>query len=96
MMPTMQVVDVSPSAFSTAASDPAAAGAAAMPLPPPAQAAVAPVSPSLPARDDWEGGGGDGLGVEGGRDLGRRMSMRLSNRRASTGGTPLRQFSKNS
>jgi hypothetical protein len=51
---------------------------------------------AAPSAGGWEVAG-DGLGVEGGRDLGRRMSIRLSQRgRPSTGGTPHRQFSKNS
>lgn len=60
----------------------------AVPSPPPE-----PADSSTPATPP---GAADGLGVEGGRDLGRRLSIQL--RRASTAGStpPNRQFSKNS
>lgn len=90
MMPTIQIVDVSPSAFNTSAVGDIDTTAAA----PVSAPAAAPVSAA--SADGWEVAG-DGLGVEGGRDLGRRMSIRLSQcGRPSTGGTPHRQFSKNS
>lgn len=69
---------------------PAAAAAAAPPVAQPAAAVAAPRPVGVEVA-------GDGLGVEGGRDLGRRMSIRLIQRsRPSVGGTPHRQFSKNS
>lgn len=102
MMPTLQVVDVTPEAAAESAVASAAAAAAATvppstPPPPPSPAAaaagVSPMPPPPPRRSE---AGVDGAGVEGSRDLGKQLSVRLSLRRSSMGGTPLRSFSKNS
>jgi hypothetical protein len=107
MMPTMQVVTVeeptqddapTPSTPAAAAGAQPASPTAAQPVPQTPEPATAgpsgPVPPKSP-RVSETGPGHDGMGVEGSKGLGRRMSITLRGR-GSTGGTPLRQFSKNS
>lgn len=93
MMPTLQVVDVVPQPAAAAA----AVGAAVIPAPaaegePALQRRPIPEVADDDAVDIFKA---DGLGVEGGRDLGRRMSIRIGKRGSMTG-APLRQFSKSS
>lgn len=105
MMPTLQVINVDPTQEDARDPDTAAAAAGSQPLSPAAAQPVpqtpepsaagpsGPVPPKSP-RISETAEHHDGLGVEGSRGLGRRMSIKLG--RISTAGTPLRQFSKNS
>jgi hypothetical protein len=107
-MPTLQVINVDPTqedardpdadtAAAAAAGSQPLSPAAAQPVPqtpePSAAGPSGPVPPKSP-RVSESAGHHDGLGVEGSRGLGKRMSIKLG--RLSTGGMPMRQFSKNS